>query len=119
MSDAPDPCPSGDQALIDARRAKAKRIRERGENPFANDVVPRTGGKTLDIAELRTLAASAKDDAGKYAEDKVKAATQGQVFHVRGRVIAFRSAGGLSFLRLRDRTGELQLLVSEAAIGAD
>jgi lysyl-tRNA synthetase class 2 len=119
MSDARDPGHSAEQALIDARRAKAKRLRERGENPFANDVVPRAGGKTVDIAELRTLAAPAKDDAGKYAEDKVKSATGGQAFHVRGRVIAFRSAGGLSFLRLRDRTGEIQLLVSEAAIGAE
>ena len=33
--------------------------------------------------------------------------------------MALRSTGGLSFLRLRDRTGEIQLLVSEAALGAD
>ena len=103
---------------MDARRAKAARLRDRKENPFANDVVPRTGGKTVDVAELRARAAAGKDAAGKYAEDKVKEATSGETFHVRGRVIAFRSTGGLSFLRLRDRTGELQLLVSEAAMGA-
>ena len=33
------------------------------------------------------------------------------LLHVRGRVMALRSTGGLSFLRLRDRTGEIQLLV--------
>jgi lysyl-tRNA synthetase class 2 len=109
---------SAEQALMDARRAKAARLRDRKENPFANDVVPRTGGKTVDVAELRARAAAGKDAAGKYAEDKVKEATSGETFHVRGRVIAFRSTGGLSFLRLRDRTGELQLLVSEAAMGA-
>jgi lysyl-tRNA synthetase class 2 len=38
---------------------------------------------------------------------------------LRGRVIAFRSAGGLSFLRIRDREAEIQLLVSEAAYGED
>ena len=103
---------------MDARRAKAARLRERKENPFANDVVPRTGGTTVDVADLRARASAGKDDAGKYAEDKVKEATKGECFHVRGRVIAFRSTGGLSFLRLRDRTGELQLLVSEAAMGA-
>jgi lysyl-tRNA synthetase class 2 len=107
-----------EQALMDARRAKAARLRERKENPFANDVVPRTGGKTVDVAELRARASAGQDAAGKYAEDKVKEATKGESFHVRGRVIAFRSTGGLSFLRLRDRTGELQLLVSEAAMGA-
>jgi lysyl-tRNA synthetase class 2 len=121
MSDAEKPQAAGssaEQALIDARRAKATRLRERKENPFANDVVPRNGGTTLDVAELRTRAEAGKDDAGKYTEEKVKAATKDQSFHVRGRVIAFRSTGGLSFLRLRDRTGELQLLVSEAAMGA-
>ena len=102
---------------MDARRAKAARLRERKENPFANDVVPRTGGKTVDVSDLRARAATAQDAAGKYAEDKVKEATKGERFHVRGRVIAFRSTGGLSFLRLRDRTGEVQLLVSEAAMG--
>ena len=29
---------SAEQAIIDSRRAKATRIRERGESPFANDV---------------------------------------------------------------------------------
>src|SRR6202042_3869533 len=55
---------------------------------------------------------------GKYTEDKVRAIAEGRVFHIRGRLIALRSTGGLSFLRLRDRTGEIQLLVSEAALGA-
>jgi lysyl-tRNA synthetase, class II len=110
---------SAEETLIAARRAKAEKLRARGENPFANDVRPRAGGTTIDIAELRASAAVAKGADGKYAEDKVKEATKDKVFHLRGRVVAFRSAGGLSFLRLRDRTGEVQLLISEAAIGAD
>lgn len=111
---------SAEQALIDARRQKATRLRERGENPFANDVVPKTAGAiTIDIGDLRATAAGAKGDGGKYAEEKVKALTAGKTFHVRGRVVAFRSAGGLSFLRLRDLSGELQLLMSEAAMGEE
>lgn len=106
---------SAEQAIIDGRRAKAERLRARGENPFANDTVARRGAITLDIAEVRARAAGAKGADGKYAEEPVKAL--GVQAHVRGRVIAFRSAGGLSFLRLRDRTGELQLLISEAVIG--
>ncbi len=106
-----------EDALIAARRAKADKLRARGENPFANDVVPRSGGTTVDIGDLRAKAAAARGDDGKYAEDRVKAATAGATFHIRGRVIAFRSTGGLSFLRLRDRTGEIQLLISEASMG--
>ena len=109
---------SAEQALIEVRRSKAKRLRDRKENPFANDVVPLAGGTTLDIADVRLRAKPAMIDGNKYAEDKVKEATKGAIFHVRGRVIAFRSTGGLSFLRLRDRTDEIQLLVSEAAMGA-
>ena len=106
---------SAEENILEARRAKAKRVRERGENPFANDVVARTG-KTLDIAAARALAAAAKVD-GKYVEEKVRAAAGDTTVHVRGRVIALRSTGGLSFLRLRDRTGEIQLLVSQEKIG--
>jgi lysyl-tRNA synthetase class 2 len=110
---------SSERAIIEARRAKAEKLRARGENPFANDVTPRLeGSRTLDLGELRALADAGKVD-GKYDADRVTGALGGQTFHVRGRVIAHRSTGGLSFLRLRDRTGELQLLVSEATVGAD
>ena len=109
---------SAEDALIATRRAKAQKLRDRSENPFANDVVPRSGGATVDIADLRGKAASAAGEDGRFVEERVKEVTAGAVFHVRGRVVAFRSAGGLSVLRRRDRTGEVQLLVSEAAIGA-
>ena len=113
----PEPA-SAEHAIIEARRTKAARVRSRGENPFANDVTPRLlGSRTLDLAALRALAAPAKDGE-KYSTDEVGSLLAGQLFHVRGRVIAHRSTGGLSFLRLRDRTGELQLLVSEATLGA-
>jgi lysyl-tRNA synthetase class 2 len=124
MSDAPSQANapatsahSAEDALIASRRAKASKLRARGERPFANDVAAQLGGVTVDIAELRERVASARGTDGKYAEDRVKDATTGTLFHIRGRVIAFRSTGGLSFLRLRDRTGELQLLVSEATLG--
>jgi lysyl-tRNA synthetase class 2 len=37
--------------------------------------------------------------------------------HVRGRIVALRSTGGLAFIRLRDRTAEIQLLLSRAKLG--
>jgi lysyl-tRNA synthetase, class II len=113
-----EPKAPAEEALVAARRAKAERLRARGENPFANDVVPRVGGTTVDIADLRAKASDARGADGKYDETRVKQVTGGAGFHLRGRVIAFRSTGGLSFLRLRDRTGEVQLLVSEASLGA-
>jgi lysyl-tRNA synthetase class 2 len=119
MTDDKSPHASSEQALIEARRSKADRVRARHENPFANDVGPRLpGGKTYDIAVVRARAEGARTE-GKYAEERVKELAGGETFHVRGRIIALRSTGGLSFVRLRDRTGELQLLVSQANLGAD
>ncbi len=110
---------TAEQAIIDARRGKAESTRARGENPFANDVTARLGGRTVDVAEARALAESARDGAGKYDEARVRAAAGEALVHVRGRVMALRSTGGLTFLRVRDRTGEIQLLVSQAALGGD
>ncbi|MEI7893217.1 MAG: lysine--tRNA ligase [Myxococcales bacterium] len=111
-----DTAHSAEQALVDARRAKADRVRARGDRPFANDVLPRLDqSTTLDIADARAIASNAKEGT-KYLEERVRTARTAPV-HVRGRIVALRSTGGLSFLRLRDRTGEIQLLVSEAILG--
>ena len=62
---SPQASSSAEQALIDARRQKATRLRERGDNPFANDVVPKTAGAvTIDIADLRTSAAGGTGEGG-------------------------------------------------------
>ncbi len=34
-----------EEAIVDARRAKAERVRARGENPFSNDVSSRLGAR--------------------------------------------------------------------------
>ncbi len=113
---------SPEDAIVEARRAKAARVRARGENPFANDVKARLpGGQTLDIADVRARAEAAKLDGvdGKYADEKVKELCGADTFHVRGRVIALRGTGGLTFLSLRDRTDKIQILVSQATLGED
>src|SRR5580700_1392515 len=109
---------TAETAIIEARRAKAARLRARGEHPFANDVRPRLGGTTRDIAEVRAGYDDARDAAGKYDEARVRSIAGEGLVHVRGRVMVVRRSGGLSFLRLRDRTSEIQLLVSQAALGA-
>jgi lysyl-tRNA synthetase, class II len=106
-----------EEAIIAARRAKAERARERGENPFANDVVAKLGGATSDIAAVRALASAASDASGRYDEGRVRELAGNALSHVRGRIIALRSTGGLAFVRLRDRTGEIQLLLSRANLG--
>src|ERR1700722_16521327 len=110
---------SAEQAIIDARRAKAESLRKRNENPFANDVtVWGYGLERDDIADVRVAAADALHD-GKYVPEEVAklGAAWGEV-HVAGRVMALRSTGGLSFIRLRDRTGEIQLMLDQSIMQA-
>jgi lysyl-tRNA synthetase class 2 len=108
---------SSEQALIEARRAKAARVRERGENPFANDVVPKSAQETIDIGALRERAKDAIEN-GKYDAAKVQALVKG-LFHIRGRAMRKANSGGLTFLKLRDRTGEIQILCEKATLGSD
>jgi lysyl-tRNA synthetase, class II len=118
---------SPERAIMDARREKARLIREVAKvgdrpewNPFANDVKPRLeGGRTIDIGDARALAEAAKDGGGKYDDASVRRAAGEKPLHVRGRVVVMRSTGELSFLRLRDRTGEIQLLVSKDKLADD
>jgi len=116
MSDAQKPEHGGgaEAAILEARRAKLARIRGRGENPFANDFRA-FGGALDDIAAVRAKAEPGKGDGGKYDTAKVDAL--GASVHVSGRVMALRSSGALSFVRLRDRTGEIQLLLDQSKLG--
>src|SRR6202142_4066243 len=104
---------SAEQSMIEARRAKAARVRARSENPFANDV--RRRGPVDDIAGVRE-SVSAASAGGKYEAASVEKAAAGRAVHVCGRVIALRSTGALSFARIRDRTGEIQLMLDEGAL---
>jgi lysyl-tRNA synthetase class 2 len=101
-----------EEALIAARKAKADRVRARGENPFANDVT--SGEAIADLASVRARFDAIKSGEGRYDAEKVEPIA----FRVAGRVLFLRSFGGVTFIRLRDRTGELQLYCEEAGLGA-
>jgi lysyl-tRNA synthetase, class II len=108
---------SGEEALLLARRQKLSKMRERGQNPFANDVDD--GDRTL-VSELRTAFAPALLDPAelRYDAERVTALGEGRRFHVFGRLIARRGFGKASFFRLRDRSGELQLFAKQDVMGA-
>jgi lysyl-tRNA synthetase class 2 len=110
MADEPK---SAEESIIEARRAKAARVRARGENPFANDV--RALGPLDDIDDIRQSVAGAAEGA-KYAAESVERLAQSRACHVCGRVLALRSTGALSFARIRDRTGEIQLMLDQSAL---
>lgn len=105
----------GEEALIQTRREKAERLRQRGENPFANDV--KQEGRTF-IAELRDLCTSALGPDGVYDGAAVEKLGEGRAFQVFGRLMARRGFGKASFLRLRDASGEIQLFAKMDILGA-
>ncbi|MBK8252175.1 MAG: lysine--tRNA ligase [Polyangiaceae bacterium] len=102
-----------EEAIIAARRSKAVRVRARGENPFANDVT--SGHSLVALADARAKFESAKNAEGRYDAAKVEPVP----LRVSGRILFSRSFGGVTFIRLRDRTGELQLYCDQEALGAE
>ncbi|MGK3991182.1 lysine--tRNA ligase [Sorangium sp. So ce136] len=116
-----------EETLIATRKAKAARLRDRGENPFANDV---TAGEPLtELAAVRArfdgARAAAEPKAEGAAPDRPAppaadrydpARVEPLPFRVAGRVLFVRSFGGVTFVRLRDRTGELQLYCEQGSL---
>jgi lysyl-tRNA synthetase class 2 len=101
------------------RRSKAEALRARGENPFPNAIETE---KRAWLGDLRARVAPAlidgvgeRYDAAKFAE---LASNVGPVLAL-GRVIARRGFGKLTFLRLRDQSGEIQLFIRKDQLGAD
>lgn len=102
-----------EEVLITFRKEKAGKVRARGENPFANDVT--SGESLVSLADARATQDHAKNAAGRHEADKVK----NDAVRVAGRVLFMRQMGGITFVRLRDRTGELQLYCDESHLGTN
>ena len=90
------------------RREKAARLREQGQNPFANDV---RLDKRSTVQQLRIKFEAALLDAKELRYDPAKVEELGnqESFLVFGRIVLRRGFGKASFIRLRDGSGELQL----------
>jgi lysyl-tRNA synthetase class 2 len=108
---------SGEDALVQARRAKAEALRERGQNPFANDF---DASDRLLLKDMRISFEAALLEPRselRYDPAKVSELAGDRVFHVAGRLVARRGFGKASFLRLRDGTNELQLFAKQDIMG--
>ena len=108
---------SSEEALIQQRREKAARLREQGQNPFANDVKL---DKRSSVQSLRLKFAPALIDAKELRYDPQQVETLGnqESFLVFGRVVLRRGFGKASFIRLRDGSGEIQLFAKQDILGS-
>lgn len=96
---------------VRVRFEKLARLREQGENPYKNGVVPTQHAlslhETFDHYNKEQLEALAQDPS-----ELIK-----MTCTVAGRVMAIRDFGKASFVRLKDRTGVIQLFVQKNRIG--
>ncbi|MFO0617838.1 MAG: lysine--tRNA ligase [Polyangiaceae bacterium] len=92
---------SSEAALIAARKAKTAAVRERGENPFANDILKGVSAEIplSHLADVRAHHADARGEKERF--DKAKVAARAKRFRVAGRIIFLRSFGGGAFIKLR------------------
>ncbi len=108
---------SGEEGLIEARRAKLGHLRERGKNPFANDVDATERTLVGALRERFAPALSGDPSEERYEPAEVEKLGAGQRFRLFGRLVARRGFGKASFLRLRDASGEIQLFAKMDIMG--
>jgi lysyl-tRNA synthetase class 2 len=99
----PEELGSTEREIVAQRVRKAEELRKLGVNPFGNGRAP--AGLAKDLAERYGEASAeeiAKDPGG---------------WSVAGRVLALRSFGKAAFLRVRDRSGEIQVWVKKDKVG--
>jgi lysyl-tRNA synthetase class 2 len=107
----------GEEALVEARRQKAESLRGAGRNPFANDVGVGDRALLHDLRKQFEAARLSGSDEDRYDPEKVRAVAGDTAYHVVGRLMARRGFGKASFLRLRDRSGEIQLFAKKDVMG--
>jgi lysyl-tRNA synthetase class 2 len=92
-----------EREILAQRTKKAEALRALGHNPYGNGQVP-----------LHLCA----DVMARYGEAKAEEIQKDPgSWSIAGRVLAVRSFGKAAFLRVRDRTGELQVWVKKDKLG--
>jgi lysyl-tRNA synthetase class 2 len=94
---------SKEEEIYAQRLEKAKKLKALGVNPYGNGYRPRD--LAGEIAKRHE-----KDAPEKLDQEK-------PVYDIAGRVVAVRSFGKAAFIKLRDRSGELQVHVKQDALG--
>jgi lysyl-tRNA synthetase class 2 len=96
---------SKEEEIYAQRQEKAAKWREQGINPFGNGYRP------------ANLAAEVHAAHGNQSAEEIEKAGA-PVYDVAGRIVALRSFGKAAFIKLRDRSGEVQVHVKLDALGA-
>jgi lysyl-tRNA synthetase, class II len=109
----------GEEAILAGRRAKAERVRARGENPFTNRIQAVERFPIQKLRERFEPALLEPKSELKYDPAKVSAlrGDPAPEIWLLGRLTARRGFGKASFLSLRDHCGEIQLFAKKDVLG--
>ncbi len=108
---------SSEDALIQARRDKAARSREAGQDPFPNDFDASDRSEIASLKQRYVGALLEPVSEQRYSPELVQSVGQGAPAHLFGRLIARRGFGKASFLRVRDGSGEIQVFAKQDVLG--
>jgi len=98
--------------LIADRQKKVDELRGRGVNPYANGFSP-----THTTGEIVSRFAGVTPPAEAAVKGAPPAPLSDDLFQVAGRIIAYRGFGGATFVKVQDRTGEIQVWVKKDVVG--
>jgi len=105
MAEKPTPgATSSIEDQIRLREEKARDLRARGQHPYGNDA--QVGTTTEHVREVHGA-----DTAEELEKEHTPA------YSIAGRVMAIRTMGKVTFLSLRDRTGDLQAFIKKDKVG--
>lgn len=105
--------------LLKARKDKMNELKESGVNLYPNDFrVSNTIGELHQIIQTKTESLSEEDDRTAGNNDEpVILGENGTTFAVAGRMMAVNNFGKSSFIRFKDRTGQMQAYVQKNFVG--
>ena len=103
---------SDERELIAEREKKVEEIRALGANPYANGFSP-----THTAAEIAAKFAGAEAPVDAREKGAAPALLTDEHFKIAGRIVAYRGFGKAAFVKLLDRTGEIQVWVRKDLIG--
>jgi lysyl-tRNA synthetase class 2 len=104
-----------ERELIAEREKKVAELRALGSNPYANDFIPTH--TTAEVVAKFAGVSPPPADAEKGEKGAAPPLLSPDRFAVAGRIVAYRGFGKATFVKILDRTGELQLYVKKDAVG--
>jgi lysyl-tRNA synthetase, class II len=103
-----------ERELIEERQKKAAEIRDLGGNPYANGFVPSHTAAEI-VAKFAGATPPPPPDGGDGKSGPPLLTDDD--FAVAGRIVDFRSFGKMAFVKLLDRSGQIQVQVRKDLIG--